>query len=49
LNDAQITSSECRTLGLPARRPRYSALTSERGLLLSSLDDAIERYVAAVA
>jgi dTDP-4-dehydrorhamnose reductase len=33
---------------LPARRPRFSALGSERGLLLPPLDDAIERYAAAV-
>lgn len=29
-----------------ARRPRYSALGSERGLLLPSLDDALARYVS---
>jgi dTDP-4-dehydrorhamnose reductase len=32
------------TLGLAALRPRYSALGSERGLLLPSLDDALARY-----
>jgi dTDP-4-dehydrorhamnose reductase len=31
-------------LGLTARRPPYSALGSERGLLLPSLDDALARY-----
>jgi dTDP-4-dehydrorhamnose reductase len=30
-----------------ARRPRYSALASERGRLMPSLDDAITRYFAA--
>jgi dTDP-4-dehydrorhamnose reductase len=35
-----------RSLGLAAHRPRYSALSSERGLLLPTLDDAIERYLA---
>jgi dTDP-4-dehydrorhamnose reductase len=31
-------------LGLLAPRPRFSALTSERGVLLSDLQHAIERY-----
>jgi dTDP-4-dehydrorhamnose reductase len=38
---------ECRpteSLGLVAPRPAYSALTSERGLLLPTLEDAIARY-----
>ena len=34
---------------LPAPRPRYSVLGSERALLLPPLDDALERYGAAVA
>ena len=34
-------------LSLAAPRPRYSALGSERGLLLPPLDDAIARYLAA--
>lgn len=33
-----------KSLGLAAPRPGYSALTSERGLLLPSLEDAIARY-----
>jgi dTDP-4-dehydrorhamnose reductase len=33
-------------LGLTARRPRYSALHSERGVLLPSLDNALGRYLA---
>ncbi|AUX46254.1 dTDP-4-dehydrorhamnose reductase [Sorangium cellulosum] len=32
-------------LGFVAPRPRYSALGSQRGLLLSSLDDALARYL----
>lgn len=32
------------SLGFTAPRPAFSALTSERGLLLPSLDDALERY-----
>jgi dTDP-4-dehydrorhamnose reductase len=31
-------------LHLPARRPLFSALGSERGLILPTLDDALERY-----
>jgi dTDP-4-dehydrorhamnose reductase len=30
---------------LPARRPRYSALSSTRAMLLPSLDDALERFM----
>jgi dTDP-4-dehydrorhamnose reductase len=37
-----------RELGLAAVRPVYSALTSERGLLMPTLDDALARYVAEV-
>ena len=36
-------------LGLRAPRPRYSALGSERGVLLPELDDALARYAAAAA
>ncbi len=32
-------------LGYIARRPSYSALTSERGILLPKLDDALDRYL----
>jgi dTDP-4-dehydrorhamnose reductase len=34
------------SLQLRAARPLYSALTSERGLLLPSIGDALERYIA---
>jgi dTDP-4-dehydrorhamnose reductase len=40
-----VPSSE---LGLQARRPAYSALGTERGQLLSSLDDALDRWCDAV-
>jgi dTDP-4-dehydrorhamnose reductase len=36
------------TLGQVATRPRYSALQSERGLTLASLQDAVEHYLAEV-
>jgi dTDP-4-dehydrorhamnose reductase len=34
--------------GQAARRPRYSAMASERGQMLPSLDNALSRYVEAV-
>ena len=44
--DASLVE-ECSTpsLNLPAPRPAYSVLTSERGSLLPSLDDALARYL----
>jgi len=36
------------SIAYAAERPAYSALGSERGLLLPSLDDALRRYVEAV-
>lgn len=36
-------------LHLPARRPTRSALTSERGILMPALDDALTRYAAKLA
>jgi dTDP-4-dehydrorhamnose reductase len=33
------------SFGLAAERPRYSALTSERGWLLPSLEHALQRYI----
>ncbi|MDY0978176.1 family 1 glycosylhydrolase [Massilia sp. CFBP9012] len=41
----EVSIAEC---GYAARRPGYSAMSSERGLLLPSLDDALKRYVEAV-
>ena len=41
----EVSAEEC---GYAARRPGYSAMSSERGLLLPSLDDALKRYVEAV-
>ena len=35
------------TLGLAARRPAYSALTSERAAIMPTLDDALARYARA--
>lgn len=44
--DRHIVPASWRSLGLMAPRPEYSALSSERGILLPSLDNAIERYMA---
>ncbi|MDB5746438.1 MAG: dTDP-4-dehydrorhamnose reductase, partial [Massilia sp.] len=38
-------AAEC---GYTAVRPAFSALTSERGVLLPSLDDALARYIKAL-
>jgi dTDP-4-dehydrorhamnose reductase len=48
--DADLIIGEpTHALGLTARRPRYSALTSERGSIMPPLTDAIVRYVAECA
>lgn len=41
---SRIEARPIRELGLTAVRPTYSVLGSERGVLLSSLDNAISRY-----
>jgi len=40
-----LRAQPMRDLGLPARRPAYSALGSERGWIMPSIDDALERYL----
>jgi dTDP-4-dehydrorhamnose reductase len=44
VNSARLVSVTVEELGLAAARPRYSALTSERGSIMASVDDAIARY-----
>jgi dTDP-4-dehydrorhamnose reductase len=39
----------CQSLQLPARRPPYSVLTSERGLVLPTLSHALRAYVDAMS
>jgi dTDP-4-dehydrorhamnose reductase len=46
VSDATLEPRPTAALGLVARRPAYSALGSERGELLDSLDDAVSRFVA---
>ncbi|GIZ50490.1 family 1 glycosylhydrolase [Noviherbaspirillum aridicola] len=41
----RLETASCATMKLAARRPAYSAMASEHGLLLPSLDDALERYL----
>jgi dTDP-4-dehydrorhamnose reductase len=47
LDPALVEARPTAELGLAARRPRYSALTSERASLLPSVENAICRYIAA--
>lgn len=45
LDSSLVEACSTQSLNLTARRPRYSVLTSERGSLLPSLDDALARYL----
>ncbi len=47
-NGAQrvLKTASVASLRLPARRPANSALTSERGLLLPPLEQALESFVS---
>jgi dTDP-4-dehydrorhamnose reductase len=45
LDSALIQGRPIQSFGLAARRPRYSALTSERASLLPALDHALRRYI----
>ncbi|MDB5682781.1 MAG: dTDP-4-dehydrorhamnose reductase [Sphingomonas bacterium] len=47
LDPAQVRPASPCQLGWRAKRPRYSALGSERGTILSSLSDAVSRHAAA--
>jgi dTDP-4-dehydrorhamnose reductase len=46
LDMSLIIDKPASALGYVARRPRYSALTSARGQIMPSLEDAIARYTA---
>ncbi|HYD76102.1 sugar nucleotide-binding protein [Ramlibacter sp.] len=46
LDTALVQALPGAALGQRARRPRYSALGSERGLLMPRLEDGVQRYLA---
>lgn len=47
VSTTQLQSRSWRTFGLAARRPSFSVLTSERGMIMPDIEDALARYVAA--
>lgn len=49
LDPALVDELPAATLGHAARRPRQSALASERAAIMPALDDALARYAAALA
>lgn len=46
LDPALVVGVDSQTLGLKAARPVYSVLSSDRGLILPTLDSALDRYGA---
>ena len=46
LDVSRVIPCTAEELGMIAKRPRHSVLGSERGSVLPSLDDALQRYVA---
>jgi dTDP-4-dehydrorhamnose reductase len=47
VSTAHLQSDSWRTFDLAAARPSFSVLTSERGIVMPNLEDALARYVAA--
>jgi dTDP-4-dehydrorhamnose reductase len=47
VSTVQLQSDSWRTFDLAARRPSFSVLASERGVVMPNLEDALARYVAA--
>lgn len=45
ISTEQLVACHAGELVAPARRPAYCALSSERGALLPSLENALERFV----
>lgn len=45
VNAGTLESKPYAAMNFSASRPLYSALTSEKGLLLPTLDDALQRYL----
>jgi dTDP-4-dehydrorhamnose reductase len=48
VSTTRLQSRSWRTFGLAARRPAFSALASERGIVMPNLEDALARYLAAM-
>jgi dTDP-4-dehydrorhamnose reductase len=46
VSTARLQPDSWRAFGLAARRPSFSVLSSERGIVMPSLEDALARYVA---
>ena len=46
VNNSGLDARASQELGYAAVRPAYSALSSERGIILPTLDDALDRYLA---
>jgi dTDP-4-dehydrorhamnose reductase len=46
IDDTGLDARASRELGYAAVRPAYSALSSERGIILPTLDNALDRYLA---
>ncbi|NLR57698.1 sugar nucleotide-binding protein [Chitinophaga polysaccharea] len=44
LDTTLIRGVAAETFSLPARRPRFSVLSTEKGMLMPTLDDALSRY-----
>lgn len=49
VNKALLVGRSCRELKLAAPRPMFTSLGSERGLVMPTLDNALERYIATAA
>jgi len=47
VDTSRLQTRSWRMFGLAARRPAFSALTSERGIVMPDLEDALARYVRA--
>jgi dTDP-4-dehydrorhamnose reductase len=46
IGNSSLDARASHELGYKATRPAYSALSSERGIILPTLDDALDRYMA---
>jgi len=49
VDSSGLAAQPSATLDYPAAQPRFSALASERGQLMPTLEDALQRYLQAIA